>query len=216
MLRILLVRHGQTDWNAVGRNQGSADVELDSVGIKQSEQLALCLESENIEWIYSSDLKRAAQTAERVAAKIGSQIVRDPLLRERSYGTWEGLTTDEIEAIDLEHLEAYRRDPALVAPPEGETGIDLFARAGCFLVKLLETHPRGTALIVSHGGTIANLIAALLHGTPSTAACIRIFNCAITEIVILENQRRIVVRFNDIAHLNPKPLDHTFAGSAAH
>src|SRR5581483_2556923 len=215
MLRILLARHGQTDWNALGRNQGSADVELDAVGTNQSEQLAERMESEKIQWIYSSDLKRAAQTAERVAARFGSQIVLDPLLRERSYGKWEGLTTAEIEAVDRKHLEAYRRDPALVAPPEGETGIDLFARAGCFLVKLLETHAQGTALIVSHGGTIANLIAALLHGTPSTAACIRIFNCAITEIVILENQRRILVRFNDVAHLDPKPLDHTFAGSAA-
>lgn len=216
MIRILLVRHGQTDWNAVGRNQGTADVELDEHGVRQSAQLADALQNEKFDAIYCSDLKRAISTAQAIAERAGLQVISEPLLRERGYGDWEGLTSEEIEQSHRAELLEYRRDPALNAPPEGESGIDLFARSGYFLVKLFEAHKVGTFLIVSHGGTISTLLAALLFGSPSTATAFRIFNCAVTEVLIRQNGRRILIRYNDIEHLNPKPLDHTLAGSAAH
>ncbi|MFN8139591.1 MAG: histidine phosphatase family protein [Fimbriimonadales bacterium] len=215
MLRILLVRHGQTDWNAVGRNQGTADIELDETGLRQSEQLAEALSEFEISAIYTSDLKRASSTAQAVAMRSSALVISEPLLRERGYGEWEGLTGEEIEATNRDGLVEYRRDPTLNAPPGGETGLDLFARAGYFLVKMLSEHESGSVVVVSHGGTIANLFAALLHASPSTANTFRIFNCSITELIIRDNRRRIIVRYNDISHLNPKPLDHTFAGSAA-
>lgn len=216
MLRLLLVRHGQTAWNAQGRNQGTADIPLDEVGFRQSEQVAGALLSERIKLVYSSNLMRAVQTAEEIANRSGVTITVDDRLRERDYGDWEGLTSEEIHLRSPEALRIYRSDPSFGSPPNGESGIDVFARSGYFLLTVLEEHKVGNVVIVSHGGTISNLLAALLNASPSSASCFRIFNCGITEVVIRENQRRLLRRYNDTSHLDPKPLDLTFAGSAAH
>jgi broad specificity phosphatase PhoE len=202
MLRLLIIRHGQTSWNLEGRNQGHADIELDETGIQQATEFANALREENVDTIYSSDMKRTIATAEVLSKSIKVPVLQDKRLRERDYGEWEGKTHEEIELQDPEKLKAYGSDPTLNAAGGAETGIDVFARVGYFLVDLLREKQDGTVAIVTHGGAGSALLAALIHGSPATASCFRLTNAGITEITIDKRGRRRLVRYNDPSHLN--------------
>src|SRR3954452_24611267 len=92
---LLLVRHGETDWNAEGRLQGHTDRPLNEYGRRQAKELAARLAGGHVDAIYASDLSRARETAEIVGERLGLTVVIDPDLRETNWGTWEGLTGDE-------------------------------------------------------------------------------------------------------------------------
>ncbi len=207
VLRLLLIRHGQTAWNAERKNQGQWDIPLDDVGREQSRQLAQRIVSYRPSLLYSSDLSRCVETAEIVAKPLNAQVIVDSRLRERNYGDWEGKTPDEVFQEDPELLQAYRKDPTLVAPRNGETGLEVYCRTVSFLYDLLRTHSEGVLGVVAHGGTVATLLSALLGAPPSTSACFRIRNCSLTEFVIEPTGRRRLERFDDIHHLDPPPMD---------
>jgi broad specificity phosphatase PhoE len=107
---LLLVRHGETDWNADGRLQGQTDRPLSEFGRKQARRLADELATEELEAIYSSDLARARETAEIVGERVGLPVTFDPDLREKDWGTWEGLTAVERDRVEFagESTEAHR------------------------------------------------------------------------------------------------------------
>ena len=139
MTTLLLVRHGETDWNAEGRLQGHTDRPLSDYGRRQAERLAEELDGEELEAIYSSDLARARDTAEIVGRKLGLPTVLDPDLREKDWGTWEGLTAAERDRVEFvgESTEAHR-DRILDA-----------------LRRISERHPgEGRVLVVTHGGSM--------------------------------------------------------------
>lgn len=207
MLRLYLARHGRTVWNQEGRNQGQGDSPLDAVGVLQSQCLAEHLASLALTDLYSSDLGRCLQTAATVGALTNLQPKVDTRLRERDYGGWEGITASDAERSHPEEWRAYRQDPSLHAPPGGESGIEVFMRANHFLFDLLSAHREGAVAIVAHGGVLAAMCAALLHGTPKMATCIRVPNCSVTEIEIDELGRRRLVRFNDVEHLKSVPSE---------
>src|SRR6185437_6606991 len=100
MTTLLLVRHGETDWNAERRYQGHADVPLNDRGVEQARELAEQLAGERIDAIYSSDLSRAHATAEIVGERLGVPVVTDPDLREIDVGAVEGLTFEESRSFD--------------------------------------------------------------------------------------------------------------------
>jgi 2,3-bisphosphoglycerate-dependent phosphoglycerate mutase len=136
---LLLVRHGETDWNAEGRLQGHTDRPLSDYGRRQAQQLAEELGGEELEAIYSSDLARARETAEIVGRRLGLPTVLDPDLREKDWGTWEGLTAVERDRVEFvgESTEAHR-DRILDA-----------------LRRISERHPgEGRVLVVTHGGSM--------------------------------------------------------------
>jgi 2,3-bisphosphoglycerate-dependent phosphoglycerate mutase len=136
---LLLVRHGETDWNAEGRLQGHTDRPLSDFGRRQAHELAEELDDEELEAIYSSDLARARETAEIVGRKLGLPTVLDPDLREKDWGTWEGLTAAERDRVEFvgESTEAHR-DRILDA-----------------LRRISERHPgNGRVLVVTHGGSM--------------------------------------------------------------
>src|SRR5215471_17237116 len=110
MTALLLVRHGETDWNAVGRLQGHTDRPLNDFGRRQARQLAEELEDETLAAIYASDLARARETAEIAGERLGLPVVLDPDLREKDWGTWEGLTAVERDRVEFvgESTEAHR------------------------------------------------------------------------------------------------------------
>ena len=99
MTTLLLARHGETDWNRELRIQGSSDIELNELGRRQARFLAQELTDVDLDAIYSSDLSRAHATAAAVAATHGLSVKLDPWLRERSFGSWEGLTRDDVAAF---------------------------------------------------------------------------------------------------------------------
>jgi probable phosphoglycerate mutase len=143
---LVLVRHGETDWNADGRLQGQTDRPLSEEGRRQARRLAEALAAERVEAIYASDLSRSRETAEIVAARLGLQVVLDPGLRERDWGTWEGLTPDERERVELVAESAEQHQQRMLAA----------------LRRISGRHPTGRVVVVTHGGSIRRVQAATL------------------------------------------------------
>ncbi|HEY3462506.1 MAG TPA: histidine phosphatase family protein [Gaiellaceae bacterium] len=147
MTALLLVRHGETDWNADGRLQGQTDRPLSDFGRRQARQLADELADEELEAIYSSDLSRARETAEIVAERLELPVVLDPDLREKDWGTWEGLTAVERDRVEF----------------VGESTEEHQKRILRALRRISERHPGdGRVLVVTHGGSMRRVQTAAL------------------------------------------------------
>ena len=150
MTTILLARHGETDWNAEGRVQGHADRPLNEAGIGQARELAEELAGERIDAVYASDLSRALDTARAVAEPRGLSVTPLIGLRERNFGTWEGLLDEEIlERFPQAHTGPWGDD---------ETPEQLDTRVFEALLQIAEEHPGGQVLVVSHGGSMRALL----------------------------------------------------------
>ncbi len=164
MTRVLLIRHGETDWNAAGRWQGRAPVPLNDVGMQQAQRLGqyLAAHGPRIDALYSSDLKRALQTAAAIAAPQGLTVLPEPGLREVDLGDWQGLTRAEAEAWDAERYATYVTARGGSPPPNGESWDQVKARARSAFDHLTAHHNgSSTVALVSHGGTIGRLIESL-------------------------------------------------------
>jgi probable phosphoglycerate mutase len=149
--RILLARHGETEWNRVGRWQGHADPPLNDAGRSQAAELAERLAGDGIAAVYSSDLARARETASVVAARLGLGVVEDVGLREIDVGSWSGLTRAEVEQ---RFPEGYARWLDGEIGHDGETREQLTARVVSAVERVAAVHPEATVLVVTHGGAI--------------------------------------------------------------
>jgi len=143
---LLLVRHGETDWNAEGRLQGHTDRPLNERGRRQARSLAEELAKREISAVYTSDLARARQTADIVAAHLGLPVVVEADLREKNWGSWEGLTAAERERV------AY----------EGETTEEHRERTLRAVRRIADCHPGRRVAVVTHGGSLRRVQAAVL------------------------------------------------------
>lgn len=150
MTTILLARHGETDWNRQRRVQGHSDTPLNETGRAQARALAETLDDAELDAVYASDLARARDTAQVVADRKGLTVTVLPELRERNFGTWEGLTDDEILA----------RFPAARTGSWGdaETTEELAERVLGALHQIAAAHPGGHVLVVTHGGPVRALL----------------------------------------------------------
>lgn len=196
---IYLVRHGQTDWNVQSRAQGSVDRPLDETGQAQSAAVARAFEGVPVQRVLSSDLQRASDTARAIADATGAALLIEPLMRERSFGTMEGDSYEELRAF---FTRESRGDAAMrnrVRPPGGESFFDLWQRL-LRVLPIVQSGPESQVL-VSHGGTCALLCAMLLGETLEDTVKYRFSNAGITE---LEGKR--IVRFDDTRHLEGLPL----------
>jgi 2,3-bisphosphoglycerate-dependent phosphoglycerate mutase len=148
---LILARHGETDWNRENRFQGHADPPLNAVGRRQSAELADALAGEPIARVYTSPLRRAAETAEIVARRLALAVEPLEPLREIDVGSWSGLTRDEVAA---RFPEAYARwlERAPHGFEQGETYDQLARRVLPAIHSLAERHPSETLLVVTHGG----------------------------------------------------------------
>ena len=154
MTRVLLVRHGQSEWNATGRWQGQADPPLSDLGRRQAREAARAIGA--VDAVWSSDLQRAAETAAIISADIGvGPVVLDPDLRERDAGEYSGLTRAQIEERFPGYLADHRR------PPGWEPDEHLLARALRVVHEIAATVPGGDVLAVTHGGLVYTLEAHL-------------------------------------------------------
>ncbi|HSO02081.1 MAG TPA: histidine phosphatase family protein [Gaiellaceae bacterium] len=145
MTTLLLARHGETDWNRELRIQGSSDIELNELGRRQAHALAQELEHVELDAVYASDLRRARATAEAVAAFHGLEVRLDARLRERSFGSWEGLTREDIAALP----EGSRHD--------GESDDEVRERVLEAVQAIADAHPGEQVLVVAHGGALNTL-----------------------------------------------------------
>ena len=163
MTRLLLVRHGETDWNADGRLQGQTDRPLNDYGRRQARQLADELAAEDLAAIYASDLARARETAEIVGLRLELPVTLDADLREKDWGTWEGLTAVERDRVEF----------------VGESTEEHQERILRALQRIAERHPDGgRVLVVTHGGSMRRVqTAALGMALPVVENCGR-WRCA--------------------------------------
>jgi alpha-ribazole phosphatase len=164
-MKLLLVRHGETDWNLAQRFQGHSDMPLNPVGCQQALALADRLASQPSDCIYSSDLQRAAATA-RIISNGTIEIRTDARLREMNFGLWEGLTYQEIEQKYTDVLSAWENDPFQNSPTHGETLGQLVQRVRSVLDELCEKYRDETVLVVAHGGVLQTLICLALNLPP--------------------------------------------------
>lgn len=158
MARLLLLRHGQSTWNAEHRWQGTADPPLSDLGERQALRAAAWLAdaAPSFSAVAASDLRRSRRTAEIIAEALGlGEIELDPALRERDVGRWSGCTTDEISARWPGELTAWRQG-RLDRPPGGEDDRSLVGRVMPALERLA-ARPEGFVLVVTHGGAIRAL-----------------------------------------------------------
>ena len=186
-VRLVLWRHGQTQWNVERRFQGQTDIPLDDVGQQQAERAARLLAAFQPSAIFSSDLIRATATAAPLARLTGLTVTLDKDLRERYGGLWEGLTDADIRTrYPVEHSQ-WR-------PPEGETSTAVAERAVAAMERIADTLTPGTlAVVVSHGAAL-RLGAALLMGLPEElwGAVGPLANCAWSVLGRRRGQWRLI------------------------
>ncbi|MDQ3760956.1 MAG: histidine phosphatase family protein [Actinomycetota bacterium] len=160
LTRLVLWRHGETDYNAALRMQGQLDSQLTATGLGQARRAARLLAELKPEVLITSDLSRAGDTAAVLAAETGMQLLVDKRLRETHLGKWQGLTHAEVESLCPGGLRNWRGNPEW-APPGGETRVEVAARAA-HVVAELDAAGHGSAVLCTHGGLIAGLTPLLL------------------------------------------------------
>jgi len=163
MTRLILIRHGETDWNVEGRWQGQIDVPLNENGKSHANRLVVDLAEAGIDAIYSSDLSRALETARPFAEALELPVRTDKRLREINQGEWQGLLVTDIQARYAELFRDRIANPHTVAPPGGETVAQVEERVYQSLEDILQRHPDETVAIVAHGFVIAVLRLRLEH-----------------------------------------------------
>jgi alpha-ribazole phosphatase len=201
MTRIILVRHGQTEWNVQFKYQGHSEVDLTPTGVRQAERVAARLANEPICAVYSSDLGRALKTAEHIASSHHLSVTPVKGLREYHFGEWEGLTFQQISERWPEISVDFFKNPDSVRVPGGETFGEVKARAEASVRKLVDLHPDQTVALVSHGGTIRTILCAALGLHLNRVWALRQDNTAV-NIIEYYQETAIVALVNDIHHLS--------------
>jgi broad specificity phosphatase PhoE len=202
--KFVLVRHGESVWNSERRIQGSLDPELSPRGRRQTDLLVSHLRAHltpTVAAIYSSPLRRAAQTADQVAATYGIPVVHEPDLREMSLGTWEGKTVAEIQATYPGCYERWLEDPLAFPAPGGEDLRSFEHRVVGSLERMQHTHPKADLIVVSHGGVIKALLCFALGLDVRYLFRLKQDNTAINQIE-LDGRIRRVLLLNDTCHLS--------------
>jgi broad specificity phosphatase PhoE len=148
------VRHGETEWNVNSKVQGTLDTELNDIGLQQAELVAKKLAGENISAVYSSSLKRARITAEKIGEACGLEVNELHDFREICLGPWQGLTIDEINEKYADHFKVYRERPSDFNMPGAETFLQVTQRFCNAMNQIVAANPDKNVVIVSHGAAI--------------------------------------------------------------
>lgn len=201
MARIVLVRHGQTEWNRVERFRGRADVPLNDVGLAQAEATGRRVAAEwRVSAIYASPLSRAVRTAEAIAAHFGLPVRVHPGLADIDYGRWQGLTPEEARARWPEQVDAWYHAPERAQIPGGETLAELRERAMATVRELAARHAGETIVAVGH--TVINrvILLGILGLGNDRFWRLRQDTCAI-NVFEAEGDDFTLVSLNDTCHL---------------
>lgn len=161
-MRIFLARHGETEWNAVHRLQGQADIGLTARGTAHAAALAALLADAPLRAVYASTLRRSLDTARPVARAHGLEVQAHDAIREISYGILEGYAVADADPEKRELWEARRRDPLHFRAPGGETYAELRDRVAGFVAHLRSQHAGDTVLVVGHRASNRALLSLLL------------------------------------------------------
>jgi glucosyl-3-phosphoglycerate phosphatase len=191
--RLLLLRHGRTAWNESGRAQGHADIELDDTGHAQAAAAAHQIAALGPSALWASDLARARQTADHLAAACGLPVSCDARLREFDVGERQGLTLDEFAERHPDEYAAWVKGDGLLPVKGGETAEDVERRMVPVLRECLDSlDPGGTGVVVTHGAAMKVAVAGLL-GWPQglTSSLKGVDNCAWLVLEEIEHGGRL-------------------------
>ncbi|HRI18916.1 MAG TPA: histidine phosphatase family protein [Burkholderiaceae bacterium] len=203
MTELLLIRHGETDWNVQGRFQGQIDVPLNATGQRQAALMAerLARERARFDAMYSSDLLRTRQTAAPAAGRLALEPGLDAMLREQHFGVLEGLSFEEVKARHPELLAAWMRHDPDYALPGGESVRAFHARVVGAIEALAARHAGERVAIVTHGGVL-DMVFRTVHALPLAGprAC-PIPNTGLNHLRLRAGGRLEIVAWADDAHL---------------
>jgi len=201
-VRLLLTRHGQTEWHHPNRYAGRTDVKLNETGRREAEALARRAVEERPDLVVSSPLSRALETARAAAEACGAELIVEGRLREVDFVDFEGKTMDEIRALDPLAAERFVKDPAANPFPNGESPPAAARRALEALEELRRSHGGKTVLVVAHN-TLLRLSLCALLGVPLKdyrRRFPRLLNVAVSE-VRLGPEGGALLSLNDASHL---------------
>ena len=200
MTELILIRHGETDWNVQGRFQGQIDVPLNALGQRQAQRVAERMARERVDVLYCSDLLRTRQTAEPAAQKLQLQAAPDAGLREQHFGILEGLSFDEVQTRHPRQLADWLLYDPDYALPEGESVRSFHARVVGAVQALAARHAGQTLAVVTHGGVL-DMVFRTVHGLPLHGPR----NCPIPNAGLnrlrVRGERIEIVNWADDAHL---------------
>jgi len=162
LTRLIVVRHGRTEWNRVERFRGRADIELDEIGIKQAEAAATRIADWQVSAVYSSPLRRALTTAKVLARPFSLEVKSLPGIIDIDYGEWQGLSLEETAAKNVSLYSMWLNSPHEVKFPGGECLTEVRERAASTVNGLVAQHPKETVVLVSHKVVCQILILSLL------------------------------------------------------
>lgn len=199
-MKLILVRHGETQWNRENRVVGFADIGLNDEGRKQVKKLALALKEERVDAIYASPLSRAWETAQEVARYHDEEVKADDAFKEMDAGELDGLTYEDMRDRYGELIKQWLSEPASVIMPGGESLANVQERAWLAVEKIREKHPDDVVMVVSHNFVILCIICKALGLDLSQFRRLRPH---VASISILNIGRRgmSLVLFNDTCHL---------------
>lgn len=203
MIRFILVRHGNTLWNKLGKFQGRSDIALSDEGIIQGEKLAQNFPYD-ADIIYTSPLKRAWETGKFIKEKFNIPLYSDDRLTEIAFGLWEGKTYEEIKEISPKDIDLIFSKPTEAIIPEGESFIKVQKRGIDFILDKLEEFKgeNKTIVVISHGGILRTILAYALNMSLDDIWRIRLDNTAISVITKFDEASPFVVeKVNSTNHL---------------
>jgi broad specificity phosphatase PhoE len=199
-MRLMLVRHGETQWNRENRIVGHTEIGLNSTGRRQVALLARALGKEKVERIYSSPLRRAVETANAIAKQHGLDVVTDDALKEVDAGELDGITIEEVVRRYGNFWEEWVKGAGTLRMPGGETMGELQQRSWSVITRIVNDHRDGKVIIVSHTLTILSILTTAL-GMPLED--FRRLRLSLASVNTLDFKGRVtaLVSFNDTCHL---------------
>lgn len=197
---IYIVRHGQTEWNLLGKTQGHGNSDLTPKGIEQAELLADSMTKYPIDYIYSSDLGRAYKTAEIIGNKLSIEVEKTEALREMNFGTWEGRIIKDIIEEDPELYKMWRNEPHLAKIPQGETLSQIKERTDAFIKEINEKYDGKHIVLVTHSLCARIMLLSFLDSDVKNIYRINQANTAL-NIIELRDYGPVVMKMNDTTHI---------------
>ena len=199
-VNLILVRHGETTWNVVGKYQGQTDVPLSEVGLKQAKTLAKFFPAAEVDAVYASDLSRALVTAECIGEKFSRPVQMETAFRELDFGEWEGLNYEEIVSRWPTAMDNFLQHPEKPVIPGGESFTQLQERVMGRLGEIIAAHPGQTVVIVAHGAVLRTVLASFMQMPLQYVWRLRQYNTAVSIVRVSDGFPTVEV-MNSTAHL---------------
>ena len=203
--KLILVRHGETDWNAEGRIQGMLDVPLNALGMQQAELAAAeVARTINVAELVSSDLVRTRETTKPINEATGFEPRFDARIRERNFGVWQGKTYEEWRVLDAVGMARYNAGDPDYGPEGGETASQFLKRCVDAVTDLVLGSLEKTLILVTHGGVVSSMVRHAQGLNPQSARTWSVPNASISEWrveYVNDDPVFYVDRIGDVAHL---------------